>query len=306
VSASTDIPAEPLPRSAESSTARPESADDSARSDAGREYLIDARCGSLWSAFREAWDSRGLLLLLVERDLKVRYRQAFLGVAWAILTPLLFTVVMTVVFGVLARVGPEGMAYAPFFLTGLLVWNYFNGAVTHCSATLLQGSSVLSRIYFPRLLLPLSNLLTPLVDLGFGLIVLIALLAWYGYFPGGHTVYLPAYFVLLMVMALGTGTLLGALNAHFRDVRHALPVVLRLWFFCTPIIYASARIPEQWRAVFALNPVVTVIDGTRAALLQMPPPTPAMIGASVGMAVFMLVLGLNVFHRLEKTASDVV
>lgn len=268
--------------------------------------MIDADSGSLAQTLREAWASRRLVLLLVERDLKVRYRQAALGVAWAILTPLAFTVVLTIVFGLMARLGPEGIAYAPFLLTGLLAWNYFNYAVGRCSTALMSGSSLLSRVWFPRLLLPVTHLVTPAVDLFFGLLVLLGLLAWYGVAPTWHVLLLPAYFGLAVAMSFGTGALLGALNAYYRDVRHFLPVLLRLWFFCTPIIYGLERVPEPWRPVFAVNPMVSVVAGFRAGLLGLEPPTPAMVLTSCVAAAVTCVAGLFVFHRLEKTVADVV
>lgn len=270
------------------------------------EWVIDARGGTLRRALVDAWRSRELLGLLIERDWKVRYRQAALGVAWAVLTPLAFTAVLTVVFGVLARLGPEHVPYAPFLLAGLLAWNYFNAAVTRCTTALQQGSSLLSRVYFPRLLLPLANLIVPLADWAFGLLALGVILVWYRLAPTAHAVFLPLYALLAIVAALGAGTLLGALNAYYRDVRLALPVVMRLLFFLTPVVYAAERVPEGWRTLYAVNPMVSVIEGIRAGLIGTAPPTAAMVGVSAASAVVLLVVGVNVFHRLEKTVADVV
>lgn len=252
------------------------------------------------------WEARELLYVFIERDIKVRYRQAVLGVIWALLSPALLIIVFTLVFGMLARFSPEGVPYAVFLLPAMLSWIYFESALGRASNSLVQSGALLNKVYFPRLFLPLSNVISPLLEFALGLIVLVVVLACYRFAPHWQFIYAPAYLALGIVAALGTGMIFSTLNAYYRDVRHVLPALLRLWFFCTPIIYGVEKVPEQWRTLFAVNPMVSVTAGLRAGLIGSAHPTPAMLLASIASALLLLVVGYKVFRDHEQVLADVI
>ncbi len=262
--------------------------------------------GKLLNSIYEIWLSRELLRTLVMRDITARYRQATLGILWVVLTPLLFMIVLTVVFGVRGRMGPDHMPYPVFFLPAFLVWSYFSSVINRGSNALKRNASLLSKVYIPRLLLPLSSALSPLLDLLIGLVVACGILLYFQYIPPWQILFLPLFLLLAMFCGLGISILIGALNAHYRDVHHVLPVLMRLWFFSTPIIYSLDRIPEQYRIYFAINPFTAVITGVRWSLIGLPPPSMAMLSFSIAFTLFVLVIGLIVFQQLEKTVTDVL
>ena len=268
--------------------------------------LGNARYGATISSLYELWQARELLWLLVERDVKVHYREAVLGIAWAILTPLLFMVVLTLIFGVMGRMGPVKHPYPVFLFPAWLTWNYFNSTSNRGANSLMRNSSLITRIYIPRLLFPLANAISPFVDLAIGMVVLSGLLIYYGYYPTWRVVFVPFFLLLAMFCALGVSTLLGALNARYRDIRHVLPVLMRIWFFCTPVIYHIERIPEKWHNLYALNPMVTVMIGLRWCFIGMEPPTIVMVTEAIVFIMLLLFVGMIVFRYLEKTVTDVL
>lgn len=270
--------------------------------------VIDRSSDSIAHRVREAFQWRDLLLMLVQRDIKVRYRQTAFGVIWAVMVPLLTMGVYWVVFDMLGRIGPDGIHYPLFLFPAMLVWNYFNSATGRASNALKQDSTILSKVYFPRLLLPLSNVTSPLVDFAIGLVLLAVILAIYQHPPTWAVAMMPAYLLLAMVAATGMGLGLSVLNAHYRDVNHFLPVMLHLWFFCSPVLYSSADlVPEKYQILYALNPMATACEGVRACMLGQPMVMTAQaMLVSCAVAVAMLIVGLLTFMRLEQTVTDVL
>lgn len=270
--------------------------------------VIDRSSDSIRARVREALQWRDLLWMLVQRDIKVRYRQTAFGVIWAVLVPLMTMGVYWLVFDRLGRIGPEGMPYPLFLFPAMLAWNYFQSATGRASNALKQDATILSKVYFPRLLLPISNITSPLVDFGIGLVLLAVILAIYRHPPTWAMAAMPVYLALAMVSAAGMGLGLSVLNAHYRDVGHFLPVMLHLWFFFSPVLYSTTDlVPEQYRLVYALNPMVTACEGVRGCMLGMPVAvTVEMALVSSGVAAAMLVGGLWTFMRLEQTVTDVI
>ncbi len=273
------------------------------------ECVIDPGNDSIFARIREAYIWRDLLLMLVQRDIKVRYRQTIFGIVWAVFIPLMTLGVYWVVFEkLIQRSASNGLAYPIFLFPALIVWNYFASSVGRAANSLKQDASILSKVYFPRLLLPMSSITSPIVDLGFGLAILVVILIIYQHPPGVGVVILPAFFLLAIVAAAGMGMGLAVLNSHFRDVQHFLPVFLQLWFFCSPILYSTTDlVPENMRLLYAINPMVTVCEGARSCLLnEQMLVTPEMALVSCGSASVMFVVGLVTFMRLEQNVTDVI
>ena len=284
-------------------------------SPAGLGYVVDATrprsvlahgLSSVIRCFVEAWQSRELLYMHIARDIKVRYRAAALGILWALLTPLLSILVFTIFFGILGRMGPEGLPYPIFLFSALVVWHYFDSSIGRASNALISNSSLLSKVYFPRQLLPFSSVVSTMFDLLFSFIVLLVMLLIYRVAPTWRALLLPAYFALAVVAATGMGLSLSVLNAFYRDVRHFMPVLMRLWFFCSPVLYGVELVPERWRPVYAINPMVSVCEGFRSSLLRTTPPTLAMVSISGGVALTMLIVGVFIFRGHEETVADVL
>src|SRR5258708_2296116 len=220
----------------------------------------------------ELWAYRELLFFFVWRDIKVRYKQTVLGAAWAIVQPLMTMVVFTVFFGRLARVPSDGMPYPVFSLMALVPWTYFASALSACSTSLTGYQHIISKVYFPRLIVPFAAVIAPLVDFAIGFAILIVLLAWYGIVPTASIIWLPALLLLAVATAAGVGVWLAALNVRYRDVRYVVPFAVQLWMFATPVAYPASLVPERWRAIYYLNPMAGVIEGFRWALAGGPAP----------------------------------
>lgn len=270
--------------------------------------VIDRSTDSIVGRVREALQWRDLLWMLVQRDVKVRYRQTAFGVIWAVAVPLMTMAVYWVVFDRLGRIGPEGIEYPLFLFPAMLVWNYFQSSTGRASNALKHDAAILSKVYFPRLLLPVSNITSPLVDFAIGLVLLAVILAIYRHPPTWEMALMPAFLLLAMVSAAGVGMGLSVLNAHYRDVGHFLPVLLHLWFFCSPVLYSTSDlVPENFRLIYALNPMSTACEGVRAYMLGQPIEVTLEMGlVSCGVALAMLVGGLWTFMRLEQTVTDVI
>jgi lipopolysaccharide transport system permease protein len=262
-----------------------------------------------WAALnlREVWSYRELLYFLTWRDVVVRYKQAVLGVAWAVFQPLLTMVVFTLVFNQLLDVkSPDpSLPYAVFSLSGLLPWQFFSGAMSRASVSLVANSNLLTKVFFPRLVIPLSAVLAALVDLAISFIILLVMMAAYGIAPTWHIVFLPLFVLLAIITALAVSLWLSALDVLYRDVQYLVPFLVQLWMFLSPVIYPIDRIPPAFRSVFAINPMTGVIGGFRWALLgQQFPGGPLWI--SIGVIVLLFAGGLFYFKRVERTLADVV
>lgn len=260
----------------------------------------------VWNHLKAVWEHRELLLFLAWRDVKVRYKQTVLGVAWAVLQPLLMMVVFSIVFGALGRMPSEGIPYPIFVYCGLVPWQLFAFALSSSSNALVINERLLTKVYFPRLVLPMSAVLSGLLDFILSFLVLLLMMAYYGILPTASTWALPAFVLLTVLAPTAVGIGLSALNVRFRDVRHTLPFLTQFWLLATPIGYSSSLVPERWRALYGLNPMAGVVEGFRWALLGRAEPPGAMLLVSVGMVFVVSVVSLVYFVRVESTFADVV
>jgi lipopolysaccharide transport system permease protein len=260
-----------------------------------------------WSgvALREIWRYRELLFFFVWRDVKVRYKQTLLGAGWAVIQPVMTMVVFTVFFGNLAHVPSDGLPYAVFSMIGLVPWTYFAAAMSASSTSLGAYQHIISKVYFPRLIIPLAAVIAPLVDFAIAFAVLVALMAWYGVIPGAAVVWLPVLMLLAVATAAAAGVWLSALNVRYRDVRYVVPFAVQLWLFATPVAYPASLVPPRWRAVYGLNPMAGVIEGFRWALGGGTPPG-ALTLVSAAVVAVLLVSGIAQFRRLEGTFADLI
>jgi lipopolysaccharide transport system permease protein len=261
-----------------------------------------------WSALklRDVWEYRELLYFLVWRDVKVRYKQTALGVLWVVLQPLATTIVFTLIFGNLAKMPSENLPYAVFALAGLLPWNYFAGAIGRGGSSLVGSANLISKVYFPRLIIPISGVLGGLVDFAITFLLLVALMLFYGYPPTLSWLLLPFFLLMAIATALGVSLWLSALNVQYRDVGYLIPFLVQLWFFATPVVYPSSLVPAPWNLLLALNPMAGVVDGFRWALFGKTAAPGPLILVSIAVVIVTLVSGLFVFKRMERTFADVV
>jgi homopolymeric O-antigen transport system permease protein len=255
---------------------------------------------------REFAGAYELLYFLILRNLKLRYKQTALGAAWAVLQPLLTMAVFTVVFGRLARLGSDGLPYPVFALAALVPWTYFANALTQASTSLVDQHQLLTKVYFPRLLLPLAAVMGGLVDLVISFVLLLVMLAWYGITPSVRLLAVPAFTLLAVASAFAPGIWLAALNVRYRDVRYVIPFLVQIWLFATPVAYSTTLVPERWRAVYALNPMVAVVDGFRWMVAPAAQVPTTGIAIAVGTVALVLTAGLFFFRRVERTFADVV
>jgi len=270
------------------------------------EIVIEPSKGWVSLKLGELWQYRELLFFLIWRDVKVQYKQASLGVAWAILQPLLTMVIFSVIFGQLAKLPSEGTPYPVFCYAALLPWQLFSGALTRSTSSLVGNANLLTKIYFPRLIIPFSATMSGLVDFGVSFIVLLGLMAYYGIAPTFAILWLPLLVLFILVTALSVGLWLSALNVQYRDVQHIIPFVIQAWMYASPVAYSTELIPTgPWRILYGLNPLVGVIQGFRWALLGGEKPDELMM-MSIGLVTTLLITGLFYFRRMEKTFADVV
>jgi len=260
---------------------------------------VSLRLGALWR-FGE------LLYFLIWRDVKVRYKQTLLGAAWAILQPLLTMVVFSIFFGKLARMPSDGVPYPLFAYVALVPWTFFANGLILSSGSLVSNQTLLRKVYFPRLVIPISAVASGLIDFGIAFVVLLGLAARYGVTPTSHMLWLPALVLLALVTALGVGLWFSALNVLYRDIQYVVPFLVQVWLYATPIVYPSSLVPERWRTLYALNPMVGVVEGFRWALLGTGTAPGPMILVSAAAALALMIGGLFFFRRMEKSFSDVV
>jgi lipopolysaccharide transport system permease protein len=252
------------------------------------------------------WEYRELLYFLIWRDLKVRYRQSAIGVGWVILQPLMTMVVFSAVFGKFVGVPSDGLPYPIFIFSALLPWNLFASSLSRGSTSVVNNAQLVSKIYFPRLILPLSGVLAPMADFGVAFMVLAGMMVWFGISPTVGFFALPAFLVLAILTALAIGLWLSALNVRYRDVAHAVPFLVQIWMFVTPVTYPVSLVPEKWRLLYSLNPMAGVVEGFRWALLGQQSPDFLVIIASAVIMVGLLVSGMVYFRYTERTFADVI
>lgn len=254
----------------------------------------------------DLWEFRELLYFLVWRDIKVRYKQTALGVAWAIIQPFFTMVVFSVFFGRLAKMPSDGIPYPIFAYCALLPWQLFAHALSESGNSLVANERLITKVYFPRLVIPLSAVLAGLVDFAIAFGVLLAMMVYYGTFPTAAVVTLPFLLLLLLGTALGVGLWLSALNVQYRDVRYTIPFLTHFWLFATPVAYPASLVPESWRPLVGLNPVAGVVEGFRWALLGTANPPGSMLLVSSAMVIGLLIGGLYYFRRMERIFADLV
>lgn len=255
---------------------------------------------------RDLWQYRELLYFLTWRDIKVRYKQTVLGAAWAVLQPLLATVVFSVFFGRLAHLPSDGLPYPVFAYCGLLPWQFFSRALTEASLSVVEQQRVITKVYFPRLLVPISAVISGLVDFGIAFVVLIGMMFYYGLEPTIAGALLPLFLLLALVLALGIAFWLSALAVEYRDVRYVLGFLTQIWLFATPVAYPSSLVPGRLRVLYGLNPMAGVVEAFRWGLLGKGQPPGPMLWVSVAAVVVIFVGGLLYFRRMESTFADVI
>jgi lipopolysaccharide transport system permease protein len=275
---------------------------------AARRPFVVIRATHGWSALNlsELWKYRDLLWMLAGRDVKLRYKQTALGIAWVILQPLVAALIFTVIFGTFGGMPSDGSPYVLFVLNGLLPWNFFAGALQRAGNSLIADARLISKVYFPRLLIPLASTAAVLIDFAVTLAVFGGLMVVFRVPWTWRLLALPLFLALTVVTAVGVSLWLSALNVQYRDFMYALPFLVQIWMYASPVVYATSLIPEQWRALYSLNPAVGLIEGFRWSLLGSNTLEPAMLAAALAGAVTSLVSGAYVFRRIERGFADVL
>jgi len=255
---------------------------------------------------RDLWEYRELFYFLTWRDIKVRYKQTILGAAWAIIQPFFTMVVFSLFFGKLARMPSDGIPYPIFSYAALVPWTFFANGLSQSSNSLVRSAHLIKKVYFPRLVVPISSVISGTVDFVLAFIVLLGMMLYFGIVPTWNVVWLPLFLLLALVTALGAGLWLTALNVQFRDVYYMVPFLVQAWMFATPIVYPSSLLDEPWRTLYGINPMAGVVEGFRWALLRTQTAPGPIILVSALVAVGLLVSGAFYFRRMEKTFADVV
>src|SRR5271170_7948925 len=256
--------------------------------------------------FAELWDFRELIYFFVWRDIKIRYKQTAIGAAWAVLQPLLTMLIFSLFFGRLAHIPSEGLPYPIFYYSALLPWMYFAAAMQNATSTIVENQRVITKVYFPRLALPLASILSGLVDFGVSFLMFVVLMIYYSIRPTPAIIWFPAFLLLAILLALGAGLWLSAMNAIYRDVRYVLPFLVQFWLFASPVVYSSSRVPAKWRWLYGLNPMAGVIEGFRWSLTGRGRPPAGPVFVSLGVVIAVLLGGVAYFQKMETTVADVV
>jgi lipopolysaccharide transport system permease protein len=277
----------------------------STKTDADFDLIIEPSRGWVSLQLRQVWEFRELLYFLVWRDVLVRYKQTVLGTAWAILQPVFTMVVFSLFFGRLARVLSDGLPYPIFSFAVLVPWGFFSNGLVAAANSLVGNANLIKKVYFPRLIVPISAILSGAVDFVLALVVLLGMMVYYHVWPTSHIIFLPLFTLLAFIASLGVGLWLSAMNVQFRDVRHTVSFLVQAWMFATPIAYPSSLLPEPWRSLYGLNPMAGVVEGFRWALLGTPAPG-AIIWVSTGASLAVLISGAFYFRRMERIFADTV
>ena len=271
------------------------------------ERIIKPRKGLITIDFAELWRYRELFGFLAWRDILIRYKQTAIGIIWAIIRPVLTMVVFTVIFGKIAKLPSDGIPYPILTFAALLPWQFFASSLTQCSNSLVSRVNMISKIYFPRLIIPFSSVITELVDFLISFLILIAMMLWYHVIPTVEVLWLPLFFLLAFCSAIGIGLWSSALNVEYRDVGHVIPFVVQMGLYISPVGFSSSVVPPKWRLIYSLNPMVGVIDGFRWCLLGQKVPLyfPGLILSSIMVLVVLITGALN-FKRMERTFADII
>jgi lipopolysaccharide transport system permease protein len=267
---------------------------------------IEAPSGWIHVDFKELWEARELLYFFVWRDVKIRYKQTAIGAAWAVLQPLMTMLVFSLFFGKLAKIPSHGLPYPIFYYSALLPWMYFSGALQNATNVVVEQQRVITKVYFPRLVLPLSAVVAGLLDFAIAFGAFLVMMLYYRIVPGPAILLFPLFLLLAFLTALGAGLWLSALNAIYRDVRYVVPFLVQFWMFASPVAYPSSLVPEQWRWVYGLNPMAGVIEGFRWSLTGQGQPPNILLAVSSTMVLLLVAGGTAYFTRMEGTIADVV
>jgi lipopolysaccharide transport system permease protein len=270
-----------------------------------RVTVIERQFG--WRALdlQEIWAYRELLWVLVERDVKVRYKQTVLGVAWAVIQPLATMLLFSLVFGRLAKIPSDGFPYPIFVYAGLLPWTFFAGAISGSSSSLIGQQHLISKVYFPRLIIPLSSVGAGLIDFAISAVIMLALMLYFGVGWSVNLLAVPVLILAVIFIALGVGTLLAALTVTYRDFRYVIPFMVQFWMYATPVVYPASLFPEKWQWVLYLNPMAGIIEGFRSAFLGRPFDTEGLVISGVS-ALVLFVLGISYFEKTERRFADII
>jgi lipopolysaccharide transport system permease protein len=255
---------------------------------------------------KELWAYRELLYFFTWRDIKIRYKQTILGAAWAILQPLFAMLIFSIFFGRLAKMPSDGIPYPLFSYSGMVIWLFFANGVTFASNSMVEAANTIKKVYFPRLAIPISAILSGLVDFVLAFVVLLGMMAYYGIWPGWNVLWLPLLLLLALVTALGVGLWFSAMNVLFRDVKYATPFIIQAWLFATPIAYPSSLLSGPWKIIYGLNPMAGVVDGFRWALLGVESRPGPMILVSTCASIIIFISGAYYFRRMERSFADVI
>ena len=268
--------------------------------------IIRPSKGLVAPRLREAWEYRELLYFLAWRDIKVRYKQTVLGAAWAIIQPFFMMIIFSIVFGRLAKIPSDGLPYPLFAYCALLPWQLFARALTESSNSLVGSQNLITKVYFPRLVIPVASILGGLADFVVAFVILLGMMAYYNIIPTAALMTLPLFLLLDLTAALGMGLWLSALNVQYRDIRYVIPFLTQFGLFITPVVYPASLVPEEWRAWLGLNPIASVVEGFRWALLGTGRIEVSMVTISVLTAIVLLVSGMYYFGRMERSFADVI
>ena len=270
--------------------------------------LIRIESSQAWFTLdvKELWEYRELLYFLAWRDIKVRYKQTSLGIAWAVIQPVITMLIFTGIFGKLAQVPSDGLPYPIFAFAAVLPWNYFSGALTISTNSIVTNSNLISKVYFPRLIVPLSGVISGFVDFAIGLVILIGMMSWFGIAPTWGVVLLPCFLLLATATALGVGLWLSALNARYRDIGYLIPFLIQCWMYASPVAYPVSLVPEKWRLLYSVNPMVGVVEGFRWGLLGKEHPDVGVMAVSILAVIVVVFGGICFFKHMERSFADVV
>jgi lipopolysaccharide transport system permease protein len=268
--------------------------------------VIDAELPRARIELRELWRARDMALTFAWRDVKVRYKQSLIGIAWAVIQPLLTMVVFTIIFGKFANFPSQGLPYQVFSYLGLLPWAFFSTALTQISSSVLSNRQLVQKVYFPRLILPLSGVLVPAVDFFFSAIVLAGIMIWFHVSVSINVLLAPIFLLMLVVTALGVGAVFAAVNVRFRDVPYVIPFIVQIWMYVSPVIYPTDALPHKYQVLSAINPLVPAITGFRWAVGGTPPPTSLQLALGSVSALIMLAVGFRVYRRWETRFADTI
>jgi lipopolysaccharide transport system permease protein len=270
------------------------------------ERIIRPSSGIISVDFRELWAYRELVVMLVLREVQGKYRQSALGFLWAIIPPIIQMVIFTFIFGRIAKLGPDGIPYPIFSFAALLPWTFFSRALSNAGASVFGQRGLLSKVYFPRLVLPLTGVVAALFDLVIAFVIMVILMVWYQIIPGWQIFLLPFFVLMAMLTALGVGLWLTTLNVKYRDVGFVTPFFIQMWMYVTPVIFSVDKIPSKYQTLLWLNPMTGVVEGFRWSLLGQAPPNWSLVVLSFGVVIFLLVSGAIYFKHMEKTFADII